>query len=75
MLESRTFTTGDPKEVSVFKPRLHIQLLLASVILTCMTGRLGAQKGEIDLVGHAHIDPSWLWPRSETIHEVCPLTF
>lgn len=29
----------------------------------------------IHIVGHAHIDLSWLWPRSETIHEVCPLTF
>ena len=31
-------------------------------------------KGEIDLVGYAHTDLSWLWPRSETIHEVLPLT-
>ncbi len=30
--------------------------------------------GEIDLVGYAHTDLSWLWPRSETIHEVLPLT-
>ncbi len=26
-------------------------------------------------VGHSHIDLSWLWPRSETIHEICPRTF
>ena len=32
-------------------------------------------EGTAWLVGHAHIDLSWLWPRSETLHEVCPLTF
>lgn len=30
---------------------------------------------EAYLVGHAHIDLSWLWPKSETIHEVGPNTF
>jgi alpha-mannosidase len=30
--------------------------------------------GEIDLVGYAHTDLSWLWPKSETIHEVLPRT-
>jgi alpha-mannosidase len=54
--------------------RLYIQILLASVILACLPARLAAQKDEIDLVGYAHTDLSWLWPRSETIHEVCPLT-
>ena len=38
-----------------------------------MTGQ-SKPKGEIDLVGYAHTDLSWLWPRSETIHEVLPLT-
>jgi alpha-mannosidase len=42
---------------------------------TALTPGLSSQKDEIFLVGHAHIDGSWLWPRSETIHEVCPLTF
>jgi len=32
-------------------------------------------EGTIYLTGHAHIDLSWLWPKSETIHEICPLTF
>ncbi|MBM4400848.1 MAG: alpha-mannosidase, partial [Crenarchaeota archaeon] len=32
-------------------------------------------KGTIYLTGHAHIDLSWLWPREETIHEICPRTF
>ena len=49
--------------------------LLLSAILSCMATNLYSQDGEFYLVGHAHIDPSWLWPRSETIHEVCPLTF
>jgi len=34
-----------------------------------------SRKGKIHLIGHAHIDFSWLWPRSETITQVCPLTF
>ncbi|MCD6592722.1 hypothetical protein J7L00_01360, partial [Candidatus Bathyarchaeota archaeon] len=32
-------------------------------------------EGIIYLTGHAHIDLSWLWPRGETIHRICPLTF
>lgn len=53
------------------------RILLGVVLLACFASSLYSQKekGEFDLVGHAHIDPSWLWPRSETIHEVCPLTF
>jgi alpha-mannosidase len=31
-------------------------------------------QGEIDLVGYAHTDLSWLWPRGETIHEIYPRT-
>ncbi len=57
------------------KRRICVQILLLSAILSCMATNLFSQEGEIYLVGHAHIDPSWLWPRSETIHEVCPLTF
>jgi len=33
------------------------------------------EKEEFYLIGHAHTDLAWLWPVSETIHEVCPLTF
>lgn len=29
----------------------------------------------IYLVGNSHIDLSWLWPKSETLHEICPRTF
>jgi len=29
----------------------------------------------IYLTGHAHIDLSWLWPKGETIHKICPVTF
>ena len=57
----------------MFKRLSHALLLCA--ILSCRATYLFSQEGEIYLVGHAHIDPSWLWPRSETIHEVCPLTF
>ena len=32
-------------------------------------------KEQFYLIGHAHIDLAWLWPVSETMHEVCPLTF
>ena len=32
-------------------------------------------EGEFYLIGHAHTDLAWLWPVSETIHEVFPLTF
>jgi len=31
--------------------------------------------GTIYLAGHAHIDLSWLWPKGETIHRICPITF
>jgi alpha-mannosidase len=46
-------------------------------VLVCLTAGMTGQsrpKGEIDLVGYAHTDLSWLWPHSETIHEVLPLT-
>jgi len=59
----------------MFKRHICVQILLLSAILSCVATNLFSQEGEIYLVGHAHIDPSWLWPRSETIHEVCPLTF
>jgi alpha-mannosidase len=55
--------------------RIYVQILLGSLFLFCLAANLFSQDGEFYLVGHAHIDPSWLWPRSETIHEVCPLTF
>jgi alpha-mannosidase len=58
----------------MLKRWVYVQILLGSVFF-CLTPKLYAQEGEFYLVGHAHIDPSWLWPRSETIHEVCPLTF
>ena len=32
-------------------------------------------RGVIYLTGHAHIDLSWLWPKGETIHRICPVTF
>jgi len=46
-------------------------------IMVGLTARMTGQSkppGEIDLVGYAHTDLSWLWPRSETIHEVLPRT-
>ncbi|MGO9273498.1 MAG: alpha-mannosidase [Terriglobia bacterium] len=46
-------------------------------VLVCFAASMTAQnkpKGEIDLVGYAHTDLSWLWPRGETIHEIYPLT-
>lgn len=33
------------------------------------------KNGQFHLIGHAHTDLAWLWPVSETMHEVCPLTF
>jgi len=59
------------------KYRSLVKTLLTAGILAWMTASVGAQSkppGEIDLVGYAHTDLSWLWPRSETIHEVLPLT-
>jgi len=32
-------------------------------------------KGKVFMVGHAHIDLSWLWTRSETILDMIPRTF
>lgn len=46
-------------------------------MLACLTVSMPGQNkppGEIDLVGYAHTDLSWLWPRSETIHEILPRT-
>jgi alpha-mannosidase len=63
------------KEIRVPRARLGLHTIGIALVLTIFASRLPAQKDEIDLVGHAHIDASWLWPRSETIHEVLPLTF
>ncbi|HUZ46928.1 MAG TPA: glycoside hydrolase family 38 C-terminal domain-containing protein [Terriglobia bacterium] len=49
--------------------------LLAKGAENSQAAAAGVKDGEIFLVGHAHIDGSWMWPRSETMHEVCPLTF
>ncbi len=56
--------------------RSHRSYLLFVFCLFLMFSPIAsAQEGEFYLVGHAHIDLSWLWTPSETIHEVCPLTF
>ncbi|MGO8787222.1 MAG: alpha-mannosidase [Terriglobia bacterium] len=51
-------------------------LVMAGVLLCLTVSMIGQTKpeGEIDLVGYAHTDLSWLWPRSETIHEILPRT-
>lgn len=57
--------------------RSLVFMLIVAVALAGITIRIAAQSkpaGEIDLVGYAHTDLSWLWPRSETIHEVLPRT-
>jgi alpha-mannosidase len=59
----------------MLKRRIYAQILLISLFLFCLTAKLFSQEGEIYLVGYSHIDLSWLWPRSETLHEVAPLTF
>jgi len=64
-------------EVSVFRFRSYGYILMIAGVLVCLTAGMTGQsrpKGEIDLVGYAHTDLSWLWPHSETIHEVLPLT-
>jgi len=51
--------------------------LVIATILICLTVSMTGQTkphGELDLVGYAHTDLSWLWPRSETIHEILPRT-
>ncbi|MDZ7373380.1 MAG: glycosyl hydrolase-related protein [candidate division KSB1 bacterium] len=48
--------------------------MLISLVAVVARGQ-DSTRGRAWLVGHAHIDLSWLWPRSETIHEICPLTF
>ena len=59
----------------MFKRGVFLPVLMLALLLPCLGVNVFSQEGEIYLVGHAHIDPSWLWPRSETLHEVCPLTF
>jgi len=59
----------------MLSPRFYLGTLAIALALTGAASQLPAQKDEIDLVGHAHIDASWLWPKSETIHEVLPRTF
>jgi alpha-mannosidase len=51
-------------------------LVMVALVAGCAGSASGQSKppGEIDLVGYAHTDLSWLWPRSETIHEVLPRT-
>lgn len=61
----------------MIKPRHYIQAVLFVGVLAGLTVVMTGQNkppGEIDLVGYAHTDLSWLWPRSETLHEVYPLT-
>jgi alpha-mannosidase len=65
------------KEASVPRFRISIYVIIISISLLALTASMPGQNkppGEIDLVGYAHTDLSWLWPRSETIHEVLPLT-
>jgi alpha-mannosidase len=48
-----------------------------TALLACLTASMtgqGKPPGEIDLIGYAHTDLSWLWPRGETIHEIYPRT-
>ncbi len=57
--------------------RSYICVIILVISLLGLSARMPGQNkppGEIDLVGYAHTDLSWLWPRSETIHEVLPLT-
>jgi alpha-mannosidase len=51
-------------------------MVIAGIMAGLTASMTGQSKppGEIDLVGYAHTDLSWLWPRSETIHEVLPRT-
>ena len=61
----------------MFRFRSYGYVLLIAGVLVGLTVSMAGQskpQGEIDLVGYAHTDLSWLWPRSETIHEVLPLT-
>ena len=61
----------------MFRFRSYVYILSDRGSLVCLTASMTGQskpQGEIDLVGYAHTDLSWLWPRSETIHEVLPLT-
>ncbi len=61
--------------MSRFRSCFYAIILVIS--LFALSARMPGQNkppGEIDLVGYAHTDLSWLWPRSETIHEVLPLT-
>ena len=61
----------------MLKFRSYVFILLIAAVLVGMTARTPGQTkppGEIDLVGYAHTDLSWLWPKSETIHAVLPLT-
>ena len=57
--------------------RTYVYILVIAGIMVGLNARMTGQSkppGEIDLVGYAHTDLSWLWPRSETIHEVLPRT-
>jgi len=66
---------GCQMEASVYRFRTYIYILAMAGLLACLTASMTGQskpKGEIDLVGYAHTDLSWLWPHSETIHEVLP---
>lgn len=70
-------TSKVSKEALVFRTRTCVYILFIAALVAGLTASMPGQskpKGEIDLVGYAHTDLSWLWPRSETIHEVLPRT-
>jgi len=50
-------------------------ILLKKEIMGLNQNTENFEKGQFYLIGHAHADLAWLWPVSETMHEVCPLTF
>ena len=61
----------------MFRLRNYSYIVVIAVVLVSMTVNMTGQskpKGEIGIVGYAHTDLSWLWPKSETIHEVLPRT-
>ncbi|RFT17148.1 MAG: Alpha-mannosidase [Candidatus Saccharicenans subterraneus] len=70
-----------------FWPGLLSGLVLFSFLFSCLAVRLPAQEKKKEppkvnpreltasLIGHAHIDLSWLWLWEESVHEVGPMTF
>lgn len=67
---------GKFKMKKIRRPRpLIFIILLTSIFLTLSAQKENPRDYTAHLVGHAHIDLSWLWTWEETVHDIATNTF